>query len=134
MVAETLQVRLETLAEAPQKAGFFFKKEISLEPEMLIGKNMTPAESLAMAKQIYDLIQSLTDFSEPNANQPLRDLANEMGLKAGHVFGFLRNAITGEKATPPIFETMTIIGKDVVLKRLQHAMTILNGMVGSGVS
>jgi hypothetical protein len=29
---------------------------------------------------------------------------------------------------------MTIIGKDVVLKRLQHAMTILNGMVGSGVS
>jgi glutamyl-tRNA synthetase len=132
LVAETLQVRLETLAEAPKKAGFFFKEDIYPEPEMLIGKNMTPAESLTMAKHIYNLIQSLQDFSEATTNQPLRDLAQDLGLKAGHVFGFLRNAITAEKVTPPIFETMTIIGRETVLKRLQNAVEILNGMVETG--
>ena len=132
LVAETLQVRLETLAEAPKKAGFFFKEEICPEPEILIGKNLTPAESLMMAVQIYNLIQSLQDFSEATANQSLRDLAQDLGLKAGHVFGFLRNAITAEKVTPPIFETMTIIGRETVLKRLQNAIEILNGMVETG--
>jgi glutamyl-tRNA synthetase len=85
-----------------------------------------------MAKHIYNLIQSLQDFSEATTNQPLRDLAQDLGLKAGHVFGFLRNAITAEKVTPPIFETMTIIGRETVLKRLQNAVEILNGMVETG--
>ncbi len=131
-VAEVLQIRLGTLAEAPQKAGFFFKKDISPEPEILIGKNMTPAESLNMAKHIYQLIQSLPDFSEANTNQPLRDLAGELGLKAGHVFGFLRNAITAEKVTPPIFDTMAIIGRVVVLARIQNAITILEVLAETG--
>jgi glutamyl-tRNA synthetase len=127
-VAEVLQIRLETLAEAPQKGGFFFKDEIHPEPEMLVGKNMTPDETLSMAREIYRLLQSLPDFSEENANQPLRNLAAELGLKAGQLFGFLRNAITAEKVTPPIFETMTIIGREVVFQRIENAITILDGL------
>jgi len=124
-VAEVLQVRLTTLAEAPEKAGFFFKKEISPHPETLIGKNMTAAESLLMAEKIQALIKTLPDFSEQNANQPLRDLAVELNLKAGHVFGFLRNAVTAEKVTPPIFDTMTILGRETVEHRIQNAIIAL---------
>jgi glutamyl-tRNA synthetase len=128
-VAETLQIRLVTLTEAPQKAGFFFKDEVFPTPESLIGKKMTAAESLAMAHKISELIAELPDFNEATANQPLRDLAEELGLKVGQVFGFLRNAITAEQVTPPIFETMTIIGREVVLARLKKATHILEGML-----
>ena len=127
-IASVLQVRLGSLAEAPKKAGFFFRDEIYPEPESLVGKKMTAAESLEMAKKIYQLIRSLPDFSEETANQPIRDLAVSLGLKAGHVFGFLRNAITAEKVTPPIFETMTIIGRDVVLQRIQNGIQILESL------
>ena len=61
----------------------------------------------------------------PSANQPLRDLADSLDAKAGVVFGFLRNAVTAEKVTPPIFETMVIIGRQTVLARLAHAIAIL---------
>ncbi len=128
-IAEVLQIRLGTLAEAPQKAGFFFKDEIHPDPETLIGKKMTAAESLAMAKRIVDLITYLPDFSEESANQPLRDLAVELGLKAGHIFGFLRNAITAQKVSPPIFETMTIVGREKVLERIENAIGMLQRMV-----
>jgi len=128
-VAAVLQIRIGTLAEAPQKAGFFFKNTITPDPDSLIGKNMSSEDSLIMAKEIYTLVESLPSFNEEVANQPLRDLAVALGLKAGHVFGFLRNAITAEKVTPPIFDTMTIIGRDVVLIRLRNAIKILEKMV-----
>ncbi len=131
LIADVLQVRIETLAEAPQKAGFFFKNTVNPDPESLIGKNLSPAESLTMAHHIYHLIKSLPNFSEEKANQPLRDLATKLGLKAGHIFSFLRNAITAEKVTPPIFETMTIIGRQVVLERIENAIKILEGLVDS---
>ena len=127
-VAEVLQIRLGSLAEAPQKAGFFFKEEVHPEPVSLVGKKMTAGQSFEMAQKIYTLIESLSDFSEATANQPLRDLAASLGLKAGHVFGFLRNALTAEIVTPPIFDTMTIIGRPVVLVRLQNAIQILDEM------
>lgn len=128
-VAAVLQIRLGTLAEAPQKAGFFFKDEVTPEPASLIGKNMSLEDSLMMAREIYDLVESLPSFNEEDANQPLRDLAVSLGLKAGHVFGFIRNALTAEKVTPPIFDTMAIIGRDKVMTRLMNAIEILKKMV-----
>ena len=81
-----------------------------------------------MAEQIYSLVDTLPNFSEETANQPLRDLATSLGLKAGHVFGFMRNALTAEKVTPPIFDTMDILGRDVVLNRLQNAINTLRSL------
>ena len=116
-IAAVLQIRLTTLAEAPEKAGLFLKEEVNPDADTLVGKNMTVAESLEMAQQIYSLVMNLPDFSEVTANQPLRDLAASLELKAGHVFGFMRNALTAEKVTPPIFDTMDILGRKVVLNR-----------------
>jgi glutamyl-tRNA synthetase len=130
-VAEALQIRLAKLDEAPEKAGFFFKDEVHPEPEILVGKKLTAAESLALAHKIKDLVSALPDFSEGTANQPLRDLAVKMELKAGHVFGFLRNALTAQKVSPPIFETMTIIGREVVLERVDKAIGLLEGLAAT---
>jgi len=124
-VAKALQVRLGSLAEAPDKGGFFFKEDVFPEPESLIGKKMTAEQSLEMAQRIETLIASLQDFSEENANQPLRDLATEMGLKAGHVFGFLRNALTAQKVSPPVFDTMDIIGQEKVMERIRKGISLL---------
>jgi glutamyl-tRNA synthetase len=127
-IASVLQIRLGTLADAPKIAGFFFKEEVCPEPDSLIGKRMAVAESLEMAKAIYTLIESLPDFSEATASQPLRDLATRLGLKAGDVFGFLRNALTAQQVSPPIFETMTIIGRAKVLERIQNGIQILENL------
>ncbi|MBC8331515.1 MAG: glutamate--tRNA ligase [Anaerolineae bacterium] len=124
-VAEVLQIRLANLAEAPEKGGFFFKDEIHPEPESLIGKKLSANESLEMARHIQTLIQSLPDFSEDTANQPLRHLATKLGYKAGHVFSFLRNALTAQQVSPPVFETMTIIGREKVLERISNAIATL---------
>jgi glutamyl-tRNA synthetase len=128
-VAKVLQVRLARLTEAPEKGGFFFLDEVYPEPESLIGKKMTPEGSLEMARRIEALVASLSDFSEESANQPLRDLAAELDVKAGVVFGFLRAALTAQAVSPPVFETMEIIGREKVLERVRNAIDILAGML-----
>jgi len=121
-------VRLAKLTDAPAMGGFFFLDEVHPESESLIGKKMTAEQSLEMARCIETLIESMPDFSEENANQPLRDLAAELELKAGHVFGFLRNALTAQQVSPPVFETMEIIGREKVLKRVRNSIKILENM------
>ena len=64
----------------------------------------------------------------------LRSLADELGLKAGQLFGILRVAVTGQKVSPPLFESMAIIGKEKVLERIQNAIEILDGMSSTSFS
>jgi glutamyl-tRNA synthetase len=49
-------------------------------------------------------------------------LAETLGLKAGDLFGLIRVAITGKTATPPLFETMEILGRETTMERLRAAL------------
>jgi glutamyl-tRNA synthetase len=58
----------------------------------------------------------------------MRAFVETSGLSAGQVFGILRVAVTGQKVSPPLFESMEIIGRQKVLARLQKAIEILEGL------
>jgi glutamyl-tRNA synthetase len=49
-------------------------------------------------------------------------------LNAGQVFGILRVAVTGQKVSPPLFESMEIIGREKCLQRIKNAIEILERM------
>lgn len=123
-----IQPRLVTLDDVIPVAGFLFKDDINPNPVDLVGDNLSPAESARIARVIYDLLHQLSTISQDAAEQPLRNLAQQSGLKAGQVFGIIRNAVTGQKNSPPLFECMEIIGKEIVLERIKNAADILEKM------
>ena len=120
-----IQTRMTTLDEGPELAGFFFREEIAPPVEMLVGKDMTAAQSAAAVRKAVEILEVLPEFSAANAEAPMRAVAEELGLKAGQFFGILRNAVTGQEVSPPLFESMEIIGRDVVLGRLKRAISEL---------
>jgi glutamyl-tRNA synthetase len=124
-VAPIVQERIVTLDDAVEMAGFFFEKEIKPNPEILVGKMMTPSQSAEAARRAYEILAALPEIDHETAEQPLRDLANELGLSAGQLFGILRSSVTGQTVSPPLFESMQIIGKEIVLARIQQAIEIL---------
>jgi glutamyl-tRNA synthetase len=63
----------------------------------------------------------LDDISPESAEEPLRALAEALELSAGQFFGILRAAITGQTVSPPLLESMEIIGKQTVLERIMSA-------------
>lgn len=129
-----IRERLVTLDDALTFAGFFFKDSISPDPGELIGKKMSAAESAGIARRTYEVLSELTELSCELVEPPLRNLVGELGYKSGQFFGILRVAVTGQVISPPLFESMAIIGKEKVLERILKAIIILEKMVGNNLS
>lgn len=128
-IVPIIQTRMATLDEGPELAGFFFKAEINPPTEMLIGKGLTAEASASALRKALEIIEVLPEFTAANAEEPMRAVAEELGLKAGQLFTLLRNAVTGQEVSPPLFESMEIVGRSAVVQRLQAAISALEAAV-----
>jgi len=124
-IVPLIQERIRTLDEAVDIAGFFYRSEIDPAPDLLVGKGMTPAQSAQAARRAGALLEGMPDFSPATAEAPLRALADELGLSAGQLFGILRIAVTGQPVSPPLLESMEILGRALVLERIDRAVGAL---------
>ncbi len=129
-VAPLIKERIVTLDEAVEMAGFFFKDEVELKPEELVAKGLTASQSLEVAQKSLEILEKANPMTVQMAEPPMRELVERLGLSAGQVFGILRVAITGQKVSPPLFESMEIIGKEKVLGRVRQAIVLLSKMKG----
>jgi len=127
-IVPLIRERLVTLDEADYWIGFLFTNEIKIEPIQLIGSKMNAKESLIAARDAYAILAELPEVNPVNAEPLLRALAEGLGLKAGQLFGILRVAITGQTVSPPLFESMQVLGKEKVLARLNNAVALLSSL------
>ncbi|MEA5078688.1 MAG: glutamate--tRNA ligase [Anaerolineaceae bacterium] len=126
-IAPLIKERLATLDDAPELAGFFFHETVDPKVEELVGKNMTAQESAVAAQKVLEMMQSINSMEVTTIEPPLRELVEGMGYTVGQVFGILRVAVTGQRVSPPLFESMEIIGRDKVLNRIKKAIELLQG-------
>lgn len=124
-IVPIIQERIKTLRDAISWSGFIFQEQITPDPDLLIGKNMDAAASLHALQRARALVAGIDPFVTEALEQPLRDLADELGLKAGPFFGILRGAVTGQRVSPPLFETMDIMGRERVLAQMDRGIEIL---------
>lgn len=114
--------RAKTLVEVAGLAQFFFIEKLDYAPDLLIGKNMSQESTLEALKVAQQRLEQFKVFDAESLEALLRPLAVELGLKTGQLFGVLRTAVTGRTATPPLFQTMVVLGKEHCLKRIESAL------------
>jgi len=124
-IAPIIKERIGTLDEAVPMAGFFFTQEVTPVREELVAKGLTAEQSAAAAQKALDLLSSYSTIDLNVVEPPMRELADQLQLSIGQLFGILRVAVTGQRVSPPLFESMEIIGRDVVLERIKRAIAIL---------
>lgn len=124
-ITPIIQERIRTLDEAVEMAGFFFRETVSPDPVELVGKKLSAAESAAAAQAARELIAEFEPFEHEPLEAALRGLAERLELKVGQLFGILRVAATGQRVSPPLIETMEILGKSLVLDRIDRAIELL---------
>jgi glutamyl-tRNA synthetase len=118
--------RLEELAEAPELLGFFFSDVDYPDPALLIQKKMDAPTTVEALRAAHAHLAALETWSVGQIEETLRALAEELGLKAGQLFGAIRVAATGRTVAPPLFETLAALGRDRSLARIAAASQALS--------
>jgi glutamyl-tRNA synthetase len=116
-----------TLDDCLPFAAWFFKETVEPKREDLIARNLTSEQSAEIAQKAYQILATLAEITPADAEPPLRLLIEQLGMSPGQVFGILRAAVTGQTVSPPLFESMEIVGKEKVLERLKKAIVMLEG-------
>jgi glutamyl-tRNA synthetase len=110
------------LSDAVAVADFFFLEELApYNSADLIPPKGDASLALAVLNRARQVLAT-ADFQRDALEAALRPEAEALGLKPGSMFQPIRVATCGRKAAPPLFETLEVLGRDVCLKRIDHAI------------
>ncbi|MEE8362690.1 MAG: glutamate--tRNA ligase [Dehalococcoidia bacterium] len=121
-LATLIQERLKVITEAPEMTRFFFEDEVALDASQVPQRGMDAAGAVAALQASLEPLASTEPFEPEPLEARFRALADELGLKAGQLFGALRVSLTGRRVAPPLFDTMAAIGRDRCLARVNRAI------------
>jgi glutamyl-tRNA synthetase len=125
-VVPVIKDRLTRLGEFTELTAFFFGPVPDYEASAIVPKKGTPEQARDVLMQVKDFLESLPEpWTHEEWEGGMRQLAADMGLTAGDVFMVLRVAVTGSNVSPPLFESMEVLGKDEVLARVDTALAKL---------
>ncbi len=112
--------RMKKLSDFENFTDFFFKKP-TVDPTLLLsGKSK---EDVEVPLNLFLLrVDKLKSWKKDALEKEGRGVAKELSLKDGDLFMILRIALTGKTVTPPLFETMEVLGKTETLDRLQVSL------------
>jgi len=122
--------RIKTLAELPSMVDFFFTGAITPPArETLLGKPFRndPEAARRGIEGARRFLAATSEWTPPAIEGALRAAAEELGQKPGDVFMLCRVGITGRAVTPPLFESMALIGRETCLARIDAARALLEG-------
>jgi len=114
-ITPLVKERINKLSDFDAMAGFFFEEK--KVDQKLFGPNCRQHLTGAIKE-----LASLSSWSKEKIDPTLIDLIKAKGFKTGDFFMDLRVAITGSKFTPPINDSIAILGKEETIKRLKQAL------------
>jgi glutamyl-tRNA synthetase len=117
--APLVQERVSLLGEVPGMVGFLFTADDELQIEADAQASLD-ADAAAVLDAGVSALEALADFTPPAIEEALRGaLIDGLGLKPRTAFGPLRVAVSGRRVSPPLFESMELLGRDATLARLR---------------
>ncbi len=129
-VTPLIQERINTLSEAVELVRFLFIEDDDLIIESDAGLTPDSAEVLEAAIQAVANVQP---YESSAIEAGLRSaLVTDLGLKPKLAFGPVRAAVTGRRISPPLFESLELLGRPAALARLTAARASLTPEVARG--
>lgn len=123
VILPLIHERLVTLADITDLTDFFYRP-ITVNLEWLLKKANRDLVKTQLRETLAH-IQMLPAWQLDLLETNIRQLQEKQDWKRSQFFMMLRIAVTGKQATPPLFETMAVLGKETVIQRLQSALDLL---------
>ena len=124
-ISPLIQPRLKTLNDAAERTAFFFKVGLDHRPKDLIQKGMTAESSCHALEQSLVLMGGCDTFSAEALEPAFEELRLRLELSRRQYFSLLRVATTASRVSPPLFETMEVLGRSRCTDRIAGAIRAL---------
>ncbi len=118
-----VQERLVTLKDLEPLTEFFYRP-IHPDPQAVLKKS-TPADVTVEIESTIERLTNLKDWNLADIEACIRGLQEEKSWSKGQYFMMVRLAVTGQTATPPLFETIQVMGREMVMERLAEALKLV---------
>ena len=125
--APLVQERMPLLGDVTGMLGFLFVDEVAYDDDALSALPATAGEVLVACVGALELVPAGEWTAAAVQDALSRALVDELGLKPRVAYGPPRVAITGRRVSPPLFESMELLGKDESLRRLGRLVEHIGG-------
>ncbi len=105
-----VQERIKKLSEYYPMCRFFYEDKVEHEVDLL--------PHTALMKKTAEALEKLGDWSAEAIGQIMQEICEREGQKPRDYFQYVRVAITGRRVSPPLNESMQLLGKDICITRL----------------
>jgi len=122
-----VQERLTVLSDVVELAAFLFREMPAPPAEELVPKRLDQARTAEALRRSWELLGGFDARSDEDNETRFRELAEELGVKLGDLLMSLRVALTGKRVSPPLFESLRLLGEDRALDRVRRALQALEG-------
>lgn len=114
----TLKERSRTLVELANSLRYYILEDIEIDEEAR--QKFINEKTIGYLRQVRDLLSSMDGFESKSLEEAFKKLISELGVKLSEVAQPLRVAITGKTVSPPIFDVLSVLGKERALRRLDR--------------
>ena len=120
--------RVDKFDDFVSYGGFFFMGSVPVDPAGLIPKGRTAAEVEEVLADALERIDKQFTWTHEPIEQLFRKMCDDKGWKPKDLFMPVRVAVTGKTATPPLFETMEVLGREMCRRRIREALLALKAV------
>jgi glutamyl-tRNA synthetase len=128
-VVKAQRERAKTLAEMAQNSAFFYRDVDAYDPKDAAA-HLKP-EALKPLLELRERLAGLPVWDAASIHETVTGVAEQQGVKLGKLAQPLRVAVAGRAVSPPIDITLTLVGRDQTLKRLDRALAYLQNLPGT---
>jgi glutamyl-tRNA synthetase len=130
--APLVHERVETLDQAAEMLQFLLVDEADFEIDSDSAQKVLTAGSVEVLASSRSALAELGEWDTDASESALRGaLIEGLGLKPRVAFGPVRVAVSGRRVSPPLFESLELLGQQVSLGRLERAQSVAESLVGS---
>lgn len=121
--APLIQERITVLSESVEMLRFLFVDSVEYDDDSLA---KLPENTQAIIDSSVAVLEKLETWTTEHIQQTLQSqLIEKMELKPRIAFGPLRSAVSGRRVSPPLFESLEILGREISLQRLREFPSVL---------
>ena len=116
---EVLRPRSKNLNDIVRQSRIYIGDDVELDAEAA-GKVLNHSSVIENLQNLADRLDALDDYSLTTTESAVRGLASELGVKPGALMGAARVALTGQSASPGMFDVMVLVGQRRTVERLRN--------------